>query len=103
MSTDVSIAGMIAELEAGNIIIAPTNGRKLNNPNFSNLGPERHMVLIRGYDYNKKEFITNDPGTKRGEAYRYPEKNLFNAIRDYPTGNHVPIKISKKTMIIIYK
>jgi len=29
------------------------------------------MIVIRGFDPATKEFITNDPGTKRGEFYRY--------------------------------
>jgi hypothetical protein len=49
----------------------------------------------------KKEFITNDPGTKRGFHYRYNEKVLYNAIRNYPTGNHLPIKGEQKTGIAI--
>lgn len=81
---------IIEELEKGNILLIPTNGQALNNPNFVGDGPERHMVLIKGYDYENKEFITNDPGTKNGKDYRYNKDLLFKAIRKYKTGYHVP-------------
>lgn len=81
-------ADIIAELEAGNLVIAPTNGQVLKNPNFTGLGPERHMVLVKGYDYLKNEFITNDPGTRNGADYRYPADRFFEAIRSYKTGYH---------------
>jgi hypothetical protein len=83
------------------LVLAPCDGRKLGNPNFTAPGPKRHMVLIRGYDEEKKEFITNDPGTRKGEAYRYNENILFGAIRDYPSGDRVPITANEKTVIVI--
>lgn len=79
---------IILELEAGNLVIVPTNGQALNNPNFSAPGPKRHMLVIKGYDYNTEEFITNDPGTKNGANYRYEKNLLFEAIRNYKTGYH---------------
>jgi len=98
-----SIESIIKELSAGRIVIVPTNGRKLKNPNYKQPGPERHNLLIKGYDYKSKEFITNDPGTRRGDGYRYKEKVLIEAIIDYPTGNHLPIKEKKKAMITVWK
>jgi hypothetical protein len=96
-----SAKDLIKELEVGKIILAPMDGRKLNNPNFTGLGPERHMILIRGYDYTKKQFITNDPGTRKGELYRYDEKVILEAIRVYETGYHKPIKDIVKEVIIV--
>jgi len=94
-------ADILKELEKGNLVLTPMNGRLLKNPNFSGLGPERHMVLIKGYDYKTKEFITNDPGTRRGENYRYSEKVIFNAIRAYRTGYHKPFGKLVKEMIVV--
>ncbi len=96
-------ADIISELEKGNIVLTPMNGRKLKNPHYSAPGPERHMVLVKGYDYASKEFITNDPGTRYGESYRYPEKIFFDAIRDYKTGNKLPFGPLEKNMIVISK
>ena len=98
-----SAADIRQELEKGNIVLVPMNGRALKNPYFTAPGPERHMILIKGYDYQKKQFITNDPGTRRGENYRYPEKVLFNAIRVYKTGYHLPFGPLKKEMIVVEK
>lgn len=81
---------IILELEKGNLVLIPANGQALKNPNFKAPGPERHMVLIKGYDYEAKEFITNDPGTRNGADYRYDEELLFKAIRPYKTGYHEP-------------
>ncbi|MFA5023986.1 MAG: C39 family peptidase [Patescibacteria group bacterium] len=96
-----SAADIIKELEKGNIVLTPMNGQALKNPYFTSPGPERHMILIKGYDYSKQQFITNDPGTRRGENYRYSSKILFNAIRAYSTGDKVPIKKVVKEMIVV--
>jgi len=94
---------ILAELERGRLVLAPVNGQALNNPNFTAPGPLAHMLLIKGYDYKTKEFITNDPGTRRGENYRYSNKVIFNAIRVYPTGHHEEIKKIKKEILVIEK
>lgn len=83
------------------LIIVPTNGRALKNPNFTQPGPLQHMLVITGYDAVKQEFITNDPGTRKGAGYRYPEVILFAAIREYPTGQHLPITAQRKAMIVV--
>ena len=89
------------ELNNGNVLILPLDGKKLKNPNFKNGGPERHNLVIRGYDPVTHEFITNDPGTRKGDGYRYPEKIIDAAWRDYPTGDHLPIAGVKKNMIVV--
>ncbi|PIR41455.1 MAG: hypothetical protein COV31_01105 [Candidatus Yanofskybacteria bacterium CG10_big_fil_rev_8_21_14_0_10_46_23] len=94
---------ILAEIEAGSLVLVPAVGQLLGNPYFTPPGPERHMLVIIGYDYETKEFITNDPGTKRGKDYRYNQNVLFEAIRDYPTGNHRPSTENQKRMIIISK
>jgi hypothetical protein len=83
------------------LVIVPTNGQALKNPNFTRPGPLQHMLVITGYDRVAEEFITNDPGTRKGEGYRYPEAMLFAAIREYPTGKHLPIETDRKAMIVI--
>lgn len=93
---------IISELELGNLIITPMNGQALKNPHFTQPGPQRHNIVVKGFDKETREFITNDPGIRQGENYRYPKDLFFTAIRDYPTGNHVPITEIKKVMIVIY-
>lgn len=94
---------LIFELALGNAIVVPTDGQLLQNPYFTAPGPERHMLVIKGYDKTTQEFITNDPGTRHGENFRYKQAILFNTIRDYPTGEHLPIKKIEKTMLVVGK
>jgi len=100
---NISIQDIIDELEKGNLVVTPMNGQILGNPYFTPPGPERHMILIRGYDPDKKIFITNDPGTRHGELFEYDTQILFNAIRDYPTGYHETIYQIEKNMIVVSK
>lgn len=100
---DISIDDIVGELEKGNVVIVPINGQVLMNPYYTPPGPAEHMLLIKGYDYNTKEFITNDVGTRQGENFRYDEDILWESIRDYPTGHKEPISEIKKTMIIVGK
>ena len=100
---DIAIEDIIEEIKNGRLVIAPFDGRLLGNPYYTAPGPERHFLAIKGYDAAKKEFITNDPGTKRGEGYRYDEKVLYNALMDYPTGYHEPIVQIKKDIIVVGK
>lgn len=100
---NVSLLDIKKELAKGNLVLVPTNGRALKNPHFKAPGPERHLLVLKGYDKIKKEFITNDPGTRWGENYRYKETILFKAIQAYPTGYHLPIKEIKKVMLVMEK
>jgi hypothetical protein len=100
---NIHATDIIKEINSGNIILLPMNGQKLHNPYFTAPGPERHMILVRGYDSTTDEFITNDPGTKRGEGYRYSAETIMQAILVYPTGSHEPADESLKGMIVIKK
>ncbi len=103
VQNDIALDDIYQALSDGAIVIVPTNGQKLGNPHFRGEGPQRHMLVITGYDYAKKEFITNDPGTRKGKNYRYNTAVLYNAIRDYPTGHKVPITDVRKAMIVVKK
>lgn len=70
------------------------------NPNFKQPGPDQHMLVIIGFDPHKKQFITNDPGTKIGANYHYNYTTLYNAIRDYPAGYNKPIKRRRRTQLL---
>jgi hypothetical protein len=100
---NVSIQSIKEALSQGKVVQVPADGQKLNNPNFTAPGPERHNLLIIGYDDISKQFITNDNGTRQGKSYKYSYDVLLNAIRDYPTGDHLPIKENKKVMIVVSK
>lgn len=98
-----SLEQILESLQAGSLVITPMNGQKLGNPHYTEGGPERHMLVIIGYDAESQEFITNDPGTRQGRGFRYDQDTFWNAIRDYPTGSHEPIIEENKTMIIVSK
>ena len=89
------------ELVNGNLVIVAVNGQKIGNPFYTFPGPLQHMLVVTGYDAEKKDFITNDPGTKRGEAFRYREDILEAALQDYVTGYKEPIIEVKKSMIVV--
>ncbi|PIR48239.1 hypothetical protein COU80_05415 [Candidatus Peregrinibacteria bacterium CG10_big_fil_rev_8_21_14_0_10_55_24] len=72
---------LMVELAAGNPVIVPAAGRMLKNPYFSGEGPWYHMLVLTGYD--SKRFVTNDPGTRRGEGYTYTHTTLLNAVHDW--------------------
>lgn len=100
---DISIKDIKNELQKGNLVITPMNGQELRNPYYTQPGPLRHMVVIIGYDPDLKEFITNDPGTRNGKHYRYPEQKFFNAIHDYLTGDELPLPPKRTAMIVVKK
>jgi len=100
---DITKEEIIAELDKGHIIIAPVNGQLVGNPNYKQPGPPNHMILIRGYDPVKNVFITNDPGTRRGELYEYNTDVFYKAIRAYNTGWREPIAKVLKDVIVVSK
>ncbi|MDP3957393.1 MAG: C39 family peptidase [bacterium] len=101
--TDITLTDIQETLATGALVIVPADGRKLMNPNYKQPGPTTHMLVVIGYDAEKKEFITHDSGTRRGQGYRYQEDILYEAIRDYPTGDHLPVKGIHKDMIVVKK
>lgn len=98
----VTIADIQEALASERLVIIPTDGRKLKNPNFKQPGPSRHMLVIVGYDTETKEFIVNDPGTRKGEGYRYNQAVLYDAMLDYPTGKHAEAKSTDKVMLTVW-
>jgi hypothetical protein len=89
-----------AELARGNVVIAPMAGRLLGNPYYTRPGPAYHYMLFKGYDEGRGEFITNDPGTRRGENFRYKYAVAFNAIHDW-AGSKENIAQGRKALIVV--
>ena len=86
-------------LAKGKPIIVPAAGRKLFNPYFTAPGPLYHNLVLIGFN-ETDEIIVNDPGTKRGQKYRYKLDTLYDAIHDF-TGDKEEIEEGKKAMIVI--
>ena len=78
-------------------VIMPTAGQELGNPYFPQPGPIYHMLVIKGY--TDDEFISNDPGTKRGHNFLYSPQIIFNAMHDW---NKDDILKGEKRIIVIY-
>lgn len=100
---DININDIKKELAKGNLVIVPINGIKVGNPYYTPPGPFIHQIVIRGYNDNTQEFITNDPGTIKGEAYKYDYSVLENALMDYKTGLREPIEEIRTAMLVVEK
>ena len=81
VTAEVTVDKIKYELAKGSLVIIPAAGRELKNPNFKVPGPIYHMLLIKGYDSSR--FITNDPGTRRGNSYRYSYEDLLQAVHNW--------------------
>lgn len=88
------------ELSQGRLILLPANGVNLGNPNFRSPGPPYHMIVIKGY--NETNFITNDPGTRKGLNYPYTFNTLYNANGDFDHATH-KVDLDKKMVIVVWR
>lgn len=97
---DLTIADIKKELSDGHLVLVPAAGRKLGNPFYKQPGPIYHMVVVRGYD---SQFIyTNDPGTKRGENYKYYPEIILNAVADWPGSDEKMLAgETRRAMIVV--
>ena len=100
---DIGAKDIKNQLAGGNLVIVPIDGSKVNNPFYTPPGPDQHKILIRGYEDATGEFISNDPGTSRGEGYRYKYEILESALMDYKSGFHEIIDEIKTAMIVVKK
>ncbi len=100
---EVSVGNIKEKLAQGNIVIVAVNGDILGNLYYDIPEPANHKIVIKGYEEAGQEFITNDPGTSRGESYRYKYDRLFEAITDYPTGYLESFEEVVKSMIVVEK
>jgi uncharacterized protein YvpB len=71
------------ELDAGRPVIVPVDGQALENIYFFGDGPPYHMLVLIGYDDDRKVYITNEPGTSRGASYTYGYTTIESAIFDF--------------------
>ena len=87
------------ELAEGKVILAPINGRTIGNPYYTPPGPLRHMILIIGFDEEKRQFISHDPATQSGKAIRFEYDFLMSSLQAYESGYLQP-PLKKPTVII---
>ncbi|MFA6228367.1 MAG: C39 family peptidase [Patescibacteria group bacterium] len=79
--SEVTTERIKTEIFKGRLVLIPAAGRLLGNPNFKAPGPIYHMLVIKGW--TGSEFVTNDPGTRKGNGYRYGYATLLNAVHDW--------------------
>jgi hypothetical protein len=80
------------------LVILTVNGRKIGNPNYKPPGPKYHMLVVRGFEGGT--VITNDPGTRRGQNYKYTFKTLLNAATDWDHAtNDIDEMVSKAIVV----
>jgi hypothetical protein len=88
---------MVWALSEKRVIIIPAAGRQLGNPYYTQPGPLYHMLVIKGFT-KEGNFITNDPGTRRGANFIYSPDVIMNAIHDWNGGD---VENGKKAIIIV--
>lgn len=98
---DPTIDDLKTIIATGGVIIAPTAGRALHNPNFSGKGPLYHMLVIQGYNEATSEFITNDPGTRKGEKYTYSYQTIDKSIANWYNSQRT-IRLDDRQIIAVY-
>lgn len=84
----------------GKLVLIPTNGQLLHNPNYKVPGPIYHMIVVTGY--NNDTIITNDPGTRNGFNYKYSYDTLWSANGTWDH-NTEAVDLNNKQIIIISK
>lgn len=96
---DPTVEQIKEQLALGRPVIVPAAGQLLGNPYFTAPGPLYHMLILRGYTASN-QFIANDPGTKRGEAYVYDIDTIMNAMHDWNNGGE--ITEGRKVVLVVY-
>ncbi|MEQ1849420.1 MAG: C39 family peptidase [Candidatus Peribacteraceae bacterium] len=94
-----TVDNLTSALSDGALIIMPADGQALGNPYFRQPGPPYHMLVLRGFT-DDGYAITNDPGTKRGEAFVYRWETLLDAMHDWNGGD---VKNGEKVVLVVSK
>ena len=98
--TDYNQDTIKQELAKKHLVLLPANGKLLGNPNFRSPGPPYHMLVIKGYNSNL--FITNDPGTRKGQSYPYSFSTLYKANGNFDHATH-SVNLNEKNIIVVWK
>lgn len=69
-------------LSEGDLILAPINGRVLDNPFYADPAPKHHMLVILSYQEATDSFTVNDPGTNKGEGLSFSSEKILQSLED---------------------
>jgi len=86
------------ELDANRPIILPTFAKLLKNKYYNTANLDYHVLVISGYDNEKNEFVTQDPGTRHGANLRYPISMIMSAMRDLTPNKN----IKKNPAVVVF-
>lgn len=92
-----SIEDIKSQIAKGNLIIAPTAGRLLNNPFFINGWPRFHTILIVWYD--ERYFYVNEVGMSNWADFKYTHDTVMYAMHDFVKDGDIT-QWSKLVMVI---
>lgn len=98
MITNPVIEDIKNAISKNQLVLVPVAGRLVGNPFYTSPGPLYHMLVIKGY--TETQFITNDPGTKRGENYPYGFNVILDANHDWNNGD---VNNGSHTIVLVSK
>lgn len=75
------------QIDLGRPVIHIAYSPLLKNPYFRVGMNPYHVLLIVGYDDDRSEFVTHDPGTRFGKNYRYPMEHIIDSNHDFQKPN----------------
>jgi len=86
-----TIEDIQAALDAGHPVISFHHGYSLKNKyiKFANSAASFHVIVLVGYDENKKIFYAHEPAMMKGDYYAYPFEVIMNSMRDYNHETHI--------------
>jgi hypothetical protein len=98
---DPTLSKLKRGIDAGHTYVIPINGQKIltSLPYADPAKVPAHSILLVGYNDLRGEFIVNDPGTWRGQGWRFNQNDLMAAIRDYPSGKEEAITNETKRVL----
>lgn len=90
------------ELQNGHPVISMHYGYDLNNPKhaFRQGGSSYHVMVINGYNDDKKVFYVNDPELRDGLDYPYSYDTILTTLHDF---NHATHKADGKPVVLFTK
>jgi hypothetical protein len=97
VTEEVTLDHIRSALAVGSPVILAVGGRLLGNPYFTSPGPRYHLLVVTGC--TPTGFLTNDPGTRRGEAFFYDTPTLDAALHDWTPGD---IRTGPRRMLVLH-
>lgn len=75
------------EIKKRRPVIIALDARRLVGAPYAEPKPDYHVMVIIGFDSDRREFIVHDPGTSQGKELRYGYDALLDANKEYVIGD----------------